>query len=95
MPSGFKSLKDVFDREPELKTIRNILREGEIENDFHKIFPELKKIVASVKSGKNTLIIKVDNPAWRQELKLKEENIINKINSFYNEKRIKQLRFTH
>lgn len=95
MPDGFKSLKDVFNREPELKTIRNLVREGEIENDFHKIFPELKKIVASVKSGKNTLIIKVENSAWRQELKLKEETIINKINSFYNEKRIKHLRFTH
>lgn len=95
MPEGFKSLKDVFDKEPELKTIREVVRDGEIENDFQKIFPELKKIVSSVKSGRRMLVIKIENPAWRQELKMQEEHIINKINSFYKEKRIKQIRFTH
>ena len=95
MPEGFKSLREVFEKESELKPIREVVKEGEIENDFQKIFPELKKIVSSVKSGRNMLVIKIENPAWRQELKMEEESIINKINSFYKEKRIKQIRFTH
>ncbi len=95
MPDRFRSLKDAFNREPGLKKIREVVKNNDIVNDFKDIFPDLEKIVASVKSSKSTLIIKVENPAWRQELKNKEESIINKINSFYKEDRIKQIRFTH
>jgi chaperonin cofactor prefoldin len=94
MSDGFKSLKEVFNKEPELKKIRDVVKSSDIVNDFNIIFPDLKKIVTAVKSNKSTLIIKVENPVWRQELKHSEENIINKINSFYNEERIKQIRFS-
>ena len=95
MPDKFRSLKDVFNREPGLKKVREIIKNNDIVNEFKDIFPDLAKVVSSVKSNKNTLIIKVENPAWRQELKNKEESIISKINSFYKEERIKQIRFTH
>lgn len=95
MPDGFKTIKDVFNIQPELKNIREIIKTNEIVTDFNIIFPEFKKIVSSVKSNKSTLIIKIENPAWRQELKHKEESLIRKINSYYNEERIKQIRFTH
>jgi len=94
MPDGFKSLKEVFNKEPELKKIRDVVKSSDIVNDFNKIFPDLEKIVTGVKTNKSTLIIKVENPAWRQELKHREESIIKKINSFYNEERIKQIRFS-
>lgn len=94
MPDGFKSLKDVFNKEPELKKIRDVVKSSDIVNDFNKIFPDLEKIVTGVKTNKSTLIIKVENPVWRQELKHREESIIKKINSFYNEERIKQIRFS-
>ncbi|MBS4035276.1 MAG: DUF721 domain-containing protein [Ignavibacterium sp.] len=94
MPDGFKSLKEVFNKEPELKKIRDVVKSSDIVNDFNKIFPDLKKIVTGVKTNKSTLIIKIENPVWRQELKHREENIIKKINSFYNEERIKQIRFS-
>lgn len=95
MNSSFKSLKDVFNNDPELRAIRDSVKENDIVNDFFKIFPRLTKIVTSVKVNKHKLIIKVENPAWRQELKHKEESIIKKINSFYNEERITQTSVTY
>lgn len=93
MPESFKSLKEVFNTEPGLKNLRESVKRNDIVNDFLKIFPDMEKIISSVKINKHTLIIKVENPAWRHELKLKEESIIKKINSFYKEERIKHIRF--
>ena len=42
---------------------------------------------------RKTLFLKVENPAWRNELKFKETEIVEKINKFYNEERINQIRF--
>ena len=95
MNNSFKSLKDVFNSEPGLKVIRDQVKRSDIVNDFYIIIPEFKKIVSSVKVNKTMLIIKVENPAWRLELKQKEESIIKKINSFYNEERINQIRLTY
>lgn len=95
MPNGFKSIKDAFNTEPGLKNIRTTVKNYDITNDFNNIFPELAKIVSSVKTNKKTLIIGIENPAWRQELKIQEDSIIKKINSFYKEERIKQIRFTN
>lgn len=94
MPDKFKSLKDIFYHEPELKNIREIVKTNDIVNDFNKIFPDLKNIVSSVKSSRKNLVLKVENPAWRQELKQQENNIIKKINEFYNEERIISIRFS-
>lgn len=93
MPDNFKSLKEVFNKDPELKKIRDVVKSSDIVNDFQEIFPDLGQIVSKVKTNKKTLLLKVDNPAWRQELKQQEENIIKKVNSFYNEERINQIRF--
>ena len=38
-------------------------------------------------------MLKVENPSWRSELKFKETEIIEKINQFYKEERITQIRF--
>lgn len=95
MPEGFKSLKEVFNKEPELSTIRNLVKEKDIISDFEKIFPELLKVAKAIKSFKCCLTVKVENSSWRHELKTKEEEIIKKINSYYNEERIKEIRFTY
>lgn len=95
MPDGFKSLKDVFNKDPELSNIRNLVKSNDIINDFSIIFPELKKIVSSAKTNKNTLTLKIENPIWRQELKNQEESLINRINKFYDEVRITKIRFTY
>lgn len=95
MPDEFRSLKDVFNHEPELKNIRELIKAKDIVNDFFDIFPDLIKVVSSVKSSRKTLIIKVENPIWRQELKHQENNIVKKINEFYKEERISTIRFSY
>lgn len=94
MPEGFKSIKDVFYTDPALKKIRTVINENDVINDFEVIFPEFKK-VAKAKKTKNTIVtLKVENAAWRSELKFKEKEIIEKINSYYGEERITKIIFS-
>jgi hypothetical protein len=39
------------------------------------------------------LKLKVENPAWRSELRFKEKEIVEKINNYFHEERVKQIRF--
>lgn len=93
MPDGFKSLGDVFKREKSFKQLREIVKQSDVVLDFHKIFPDFKKIAQPQKVERKTLLLKVENPGWRNELKFKETEIVEKINKFYNEERINQIRF--
>jgi len=93
MPDGFKSLGDVFKREKSFKQLREIVKQSDVVLDFHKIFPNFKKIAQPQKVERKTLLLKVENPGWRNELKFKETEIVEKINKFYNEERINQIRF--
>lgn len=94
MPDGFKSLKEVFNNDPSLNKIREVVNSGDVIRDFNRIFPELKKVVKAIGSEKKILTLKVENAAWRNELKFKENEIIQKINSFYNEERINKIKFS-
>ena len=93
MPDGFKSLGDVFRREKSFKQLREIVKQSDIVLDFYNIFPDFKNVAIPKKVDRKTLLLKVENPSWRNELKFKETKIIEKINKFYNEERINQIRF--
>jgi hypothetical protein len=93
MPDGFKSLGDVFRREHSFKKLRDIVKQSDVILDFHKIFPDFQNVAQPKKVERKTLLLKVENPAWRNELKFKETEIVEKINKFYNEERINQIRF--
>ena len=94
MPYGFKSIKDVFNSDPALKKIRSVISENDVVNDFEKIFPEFKKVAQAKKSQNAVITLKVENAAWRNELKFKEKEIIEKINSYYGEERITKIIFS-
>ncbi len=94
MPDDFKSLKEVLNNHPGLKKIRETINEGDVINDFDTIFPDLKKIVKVLKINKGVITLKVENAAWRSELKYKEKEIIDKINLFYKEERINKINFS-
>jgi hypothetical protein len=94
MPDGFKSIKDVFNNDPALKKIRLVINENDVVNDFEKIFPELVKVAKAKSVQRSTLTLKVENAAWRSELKFKEKEIIEKIQSFYGEERINKIIFS-
>jgi hypothetical protein len=94
MPDKFKSIKDVFNSDPALKKIRAVINENEVVNDFEKIFPEFNKVAKAKTSQYSTLTLKVENAAWRNELKFKEKEIIEKINSYYGQERINKIKFS-
>jgi len=93
MPSGFKSLKEVFRRERSLAGIRQIVDASDVIVHFTEMFPNLEKVATPISCEKKILKIKVENAAWRNELKFMEAEMIDKINSFFKEQRINQIRF--
>jgi len=93
MPSSFKSLKDVFRKERSLAGIREIVESSDVVVHFFEIFPNLEKVVMPQSCEKKILKLKVENPSWRNELKFMELEMIEKINAFFKEQRIIQIRF--
>ena len=93
MHSSFKSLKEVFKKERSLSGVREIVESADVIVHFYEIFPNLEKIAIPQQCEKKSLKIKVENPSWRNELKFMETEMIEKINSFFKEKRINQIRF--
>jgi hypothetical protein len=93
MPSSFKSLKDVFRKERSLAGIREIVESSDVVVHFFEIFPNLEKVVMPQSCEKKILKLKVENPAWRNELRFMESEMIEKINTFFKEQRINQIRF--
>ncbi len=93
MSSGFKSLDEIINKEPAFKGLRKIIQEADVVDDFSSLFPELQKIAKAVKVEKKTLVLRVENAAWRNELKFKEKLLIEKLNKHYNEERISQVKF--
>jgi Dna[CI] antecedent, DciA len=93
MPDRFESLKIIFETEPGLKVIRNIVKSGDVIAEFYKIFPELKKVVKPVRVDKRILVLISENSVMRSELKFKEKLVIDKINGYFKENRIKGIRF--
>ena len=93
MPKSFKSLKEVFEKEPRLKRLRNFVNASGVVADFNTIFPEFKKMVVPVKVEKKRLFLNVENSVWRNELKFREKEIIEKINNHFKNEIIKWIKF--
>ena len=93
MRSGFKSLKEVFKRERSLSGIREIVDSSDVVVYFFEIFPNLEKVVIPQHCERKILKLKIENPAWRNELKFMESEMIEKINSYFKEQRINQIRY--
>jgi hypothetical protein len=93
MHSSFKSLKEVFKKERSLSGVREIVESADVIVQFYEIFPNLEKIAIPQQCEKKVLKIKVENPSWRNELKFMETEMIEKVNSFFKETRINQIRF--
>ena len=93
MPSKFKSLSDVINKEAEFDKVRKKAKEYEIVEKFNEIFPELKKIVEAKRVDKGILFLRVENSVWRSELNFKQELMIKKINKFFKEEVINKIKF--
>ena len=93
MHSSFKSLKDVFKKERSLAGLREVVESSDVIVSFFEIFPNLEKVVIPQSCEKKILKLKVENPSWRNELKFMETEMIEKINDYFKEQRINQIRF--
>ena len=93
MHSSFKSLKEVFKKEKLLANVREIVESSDVIVQFYEMFPNLEKVAVPQTCEKKVLKLKIENPAWRNELKFMESEMIQKINNHFNEKRINQIRF--
>ena len=93
MPSGFRSLKEVFKIERSLSGLREIVEASDVVVRFPEIFPNLEKVAKPINCERKILKLKIENAAWRSELKFMEAELIDKINEFFKEQRINQIRF--
>jgi hypothetical protein len=93
MPEGFRSLEEIFEHDPELQKIRNSVKQYDVVDYFSKIFPDLGRVARAVKTDKNILFLRVENSVWRSELRLKEKLIVENINKYFKEERIKGIKF--
>lgn len=93
MRNNFKSLKEVFRKERSLAGVREIVNSADVIVHFYEMFPNLEKVAIPQSCEKRVLKLKIENPAWRNELKFMELEMIEKINKHFNEKRINQIRF--
>jgi Dna[CI] antecedent, DciA len=90
---SFMSIKDVYEKDPKLANVRRVVKQSEVIEKFYEIFPDLNKVVIPKKVEREVLLLNVENPALRNELKFNGELLIEKINNFFHEERIKSIRF--
>ncbi len=93
MPDNFKSIREIIAENPGLAGVRKTVKQSDVILEFFKIFPEMKKVVRPVKVYKNLLVISVENSILRSELKFRESQLVSKVNKYFNEERIKGIRF--
>ena len=93
MHNGFVSLNEIFNKEPRLSNLRNVIKAADVVEKFFSIFPELSKVVEPVKVEKKILFLKTENAALRNELKFNEYLLAEKINNFFKEARVKSIKF--
>jgi hypothetical protein len=93
MPNSFRSLSDILNKEKAFSSFRKLAKGNDVVEKFAEIFPDLTKTVSaqSVKNG--ILILKTDNSVMKNELFLKRSLIVKKVNDFFNEKIISDIKF--
>jgi hypothetical protein len=93
MDRGFIKLSEVINTEPAFNGLRKNIKDFELIDSFHQIFPDLEKVAKPIKIDRKTLYLKVENSVWRSELKFGSNVIVEKINTFFKEERIKYIKF--
>lgn len=87
------TIGEIIAREPSLKKVHELLLNAEVIEKFYDIFPGLRGQATPAKLEKKVLYITVDNSVLKGELKFHDAEIVEKINSFFQEERIKKIRF--
>lgn len=93
MHNNFESIKDIFVSHPEFSRLRKRISEEEVIEKFYSVFPDLNLTVIPSRVEKKVLYLKVENSVLKSELKFNESVIVEKINKYFKEDRIKSIRF--
>ena len=93
MPNDFKSINEIINKDENFEKVRKTAESYSVVEQFHDVFPELKKVVKAVRVDNNTLFLKVENSVIRSELNFRRTLLIEKINNYFSKKVIKSIRF--
>lgn len=88
-----KSLADIIANAEELENIRDVRLKYKVVEDFEKIFPEFAEFIKAVKVNKKILSLRVEHSVLKQELILRQKDMIDKINKFYNKEVVNSIKF--
>jgi len=94
MSNSFRSLTEVLKNEKAFAPFRKSAKENDVIEKFSEIFPELSKTVLAKSVKKGNLFLYTDNSVMKNELFLKRSLIVDKINKFFNEKIITDIKFS-
>lgn len=93
MPNEFRSLTDILSRDKAFSKLRKTLKETDVVVEFEKIFPDLSKTVKASNVFKGILFLAVENSVLRNELFIKRNLIVEKVNKYFNQKIIIDIKF--
>jgi hypothetical protein len=95
MPDSFKKLGEVLLKDKAFSKFRASVKENEVVLEFENIFPDLSKTVKANNVNKGILFLIVENSVLRSELYLQKSLIIEKVNKYFNQKVIVDVKFTN
>ncbi|MEX0602676.1 MAG: DUF721 domain-containing protein [Bacteroidota bacterium] len=56
--------------------------------------PQIAKVATATRIDRGTLVVRVNNGPWRNELRLRKEEIVGKLNDALGHRVVKDIRFT-
>ena len=95
MPKSYKSLTEVLDKDQAFSNFRKAVKENDVLIEFKNIFPELSKTVTANNIHKGVLYLVVENSVLRNELYIRKNLIIEKVNKHFNQQLIVDVKFTN
>jgi len=92
--SRIKTLGDALDELVENLGIRQKLREQDIFEFWDKAVGErIAQVARPTRISKGTLFVSVQSGAWRNELSMRREEILSRLNEIVNEEIVKDIKF--
>ncbi len=91
--SEVKSVGDIIQDAKEFEKLRTTIEKVEVVKEFKKIFPEFKKVVKPKRVQGKTLLLRVEDSVWRNELNINKIKMVEKINKHFGKEIIKNIRF--
>lgn len=95
MPDNFKSLTEILSKDRAFEKFRKSVSEQDVVNEFHEIFPDLTKTVTANNIHNGILYLIVENSVLRNEIYLNKSVVIEKINNYFNQPLINDIKFTN